>query len=315
MPDQPRIVFMGTPEFAVPSLRILLDHGCSVAAVVTAPDKPRGRGQQVSFTAVKEEALRHSLPILQPDLLREPSFADALRELAPDLMVVVAFRILPPEVFTLPRLGAFNLHASLLPRYRGAAPINWAVINGETETGVTTFLLQEKVDTGSMLLQARVTIGPADTAGDVHDTLAGVGAEVVLHTVRLLVSGSARPRPQDDELASAAPKIFKEDCRLDWSQPAVSLYNRVRGLAPVPTAWTTLGEQIWKIFRARVVDDTAVGSELPGTIVHVDRISCAVRTGRGTLAVEEVMLEGRKRLSIEEFLRGHPLTVGMVLGA
>jgi methionyl-tRNA formyltransferase len=305
---------MGTPAFAVPSLRIIKDNGYPLVAVVTAPDKPRGRGQQVSFTPVKEEALRLSLPVLQPVSLKDPAFAGSVRELAPDLMVVVAFRILPPEVFTIPPLGAFNLHASLLPKYRGAAPINWAVINGETETGVTTFLLQEKVDTGSILLRARIAIGPSDTAGDVHDTLSIVGAEIVLHTVRGLAGGSLHPQPQDDHQATSAPKFFKNDCRIDWTRPAQDICDRVRGLAPVPTAWTLVGGNVWKIFRVRVADASATGKESPGTIVHLDRTSCIVRTGRGTLAVEDVMLEGRKRLGIEEFLRGHPLKVGMVLG-
>lgn len=314
MPDRPRIVFMGTPAFAVPSLRILKDNGFPLAAVVTAPDKPRGRGQQVSFTPIKEEALRLSIPVLQPESLKDPAFADAIKELTPELMVVVAFRILPREVFSIPALGAFNLHASLLPRYRGAAPINWAVMNGETETGVTTFLLQEKVDTGSILLQARIAIGPEDTAGDVHDSLSTVGAEIVLHTVRGLANGTLHPRPQDDREATAAPKIFKEDCRIDWKKPARSISDRIRGLAPVPTAWTLAGGNVLKIFRATVVETSGSGPEPPGTVVHVDRTSCVVRTGRGTLAVEDVMLEGRKRLGIEEFLRGHPLKVGIVLG-
>ena len=305
---------MGTPTFAVPSLRILRDNGYPLAAVVTSPDKPRGRGQQVSFTPVKEEALRHSLPVLQPESLKEPSFVEALQKAAPDLIVVVAFRILPLEVFALPTLGAFNLHASLLPRYRGAAPINWAIMNGETETGVTTFLLQEKVDTGSILLQARVSIGTDDTAGDVHDALANVGAEIVLRTVRGLAGGNLQARPQDDRQASSAPKIFKEDCRIDWSKPASTIANRVRGLTPVPTAWTTLGGQVWKIFRVRVVDGFAAATEAPGAIIQLERASCIVRTGKGIVAIEDVMLEGRKRLGIEEFLRGHPLQTGMILG-
>jgi methionyl-tRNA formyltransferase len=312
--ERPRIIFMGTPDFAVPSLRALVEAGYPIVSVVTAPDKPRGRGQQVSFTAVKEEALRLSLPVLQPETLKAPSFVATLQALESDLLVVVAFRILPPSVFTLPRLGAFNLHASLLPRYRGAAPIQWAVINGEPETGVTTFLLQEKVDTGSILLQERVPIGPHDTAGEVHDRLAVIGAEVVVRTVRGLAEGSLMPRPQDHASASAAPKLFKEDGRLDWTQPAIVLFNRIRGLSPVPTAWTLLDGQVWKVFRARVVSASTTGG-VPGTVIGLDRSSCVIQTGDGALALEEVMLEGRKRMGIEEFLRGHRMELGTTLGA
>lgn len=312
--DPPRIVFMGTPDFAVPSLQALVEAGYPIVAVVTAPDKPRGRGQQVSFTAVKEEALRSSLPVLQPETLKDPSFAATLRALEADLMVVVAFRILPPSVFTLPRLGAFNLHASLLPRYRGAAPIQWAVINGDTETGVTTFLLQEKVDTGSILLQERILIGPNDTAGEVHDRLSALGAEVVVKTVKGLADGTLTPQAQDDSLATAAPKLFTEDGRLDWSLPANVLFNRIRGMSPVPTAWTLLEGQVWKVYRARVVPASTTGG-IPGTVIGLDRSSCIVQTGDGALGLEEVMLEGRKRMGIEEFLRGHRMTLGSRLGA
>ena len=309
---RPRIIFMGTPDFAVPSLRALVEAGLPVVGVVTAPDRPRGRGQQVSFTAVKQEAVLRSLTVIQPDSLRDPALVDRLRGLEADLMVVVAFRILPPAIFTLPRLGAFNLHASLLPRYRGAAPIQWAVINGDTESGVTTFLLQEKVDTGSMLLQERIPIGPADTAGDIHDRLSVIGAEVVVRTAAGLHEGSLTPRPQDHALATPAPKIFKDDCRLRWDQRAPALYNRIRGLAPAPGAWTMLEGQVLKIFRARVTESPRTVA--PGTIIAVDRTQCVVQAGEGALALEEVMLEGRKRLGIEAFMRGHTVPAGAMLG-
>ena len=308
-----RIVFMGTPDFAVSSLRILLDNGYAVAAVVTAPDKPRGRGQQITFTPVKDAALHASLPILQPNDLRDPAFAATIADLAPDLIVVVAFRILPREVYAIPRLGSFNLHASLLPKYRGAAPIQWAIINGEKETGVTTFMLQDTVDTGSVILQARVVIGPEETAGELHDKLAEVGAEIVLQTVRLIGSGKAKSRQQDDRQASPAPKLFKEDGRIDWTQPALDVHNRIRGLSPVPGAWTTADTAVLKIFRSQIGAATS-SNALPGTIVSVDRTSCEVQTGSGTIALQEVMLEGRKRLGIEEFLRGHRLVVGKRFG-
>ncbi|HMK38390.1 MAG TPA: methionyl-tRNA formyltransferase, partial [Bacteroidota bacterium] len=215
-----RIAFMGTAPFAVPSLVRLAGGGYTICATVTGPDKPRGRGREKSPTAVKETASRRGIPILQPERLKDPDFAGAIRSLEPDLIVVVAFRILPPEVFTIPRLGSINLHASLLPRYRGAAPINRSIMNGDSETGVTTFFLEELVDTGNILLQARTPIFPDDDAGTLHDRLADVGAEIVLHTVRLIEQGKAVPRPQDPALASPAPKIFKEDCRIDWNIPA-----------------------------------------------------------------------------------------------
>ncbi|MGH2568847.1 MAG: methionyl-tRNA formyltransferase, partial [Bacteroidota bacterium] len=220
-----QIVFMGTPEFALPSLKTLLDRRYEVAAVVTAPDKPRGRGLEVRPTPVKDFSLQQGLPVLQPEKLSDPEFLSQLRTLQPDLIVVVAFRILPKKVFTLPKFGSFNLHASLLPKYRGAAPINWAIINGEQETGVTTFFLQEKVDTGSVILQARLRIGPDETAGELHDKLAEVGAEIVYQTVRLIEIGKAVPRLQDESLASPAPKIFKDDCQIDWKSPTQRLHN------------------------------------------------------------------------------------------
>ena len=212
-----RIVFMGTPGFAVPSLNILFANGYTVVGVVTVADKPVGRGQHVTLSPVKAAAQDHHVQtILQPESLGDPVFIEQLKSLNPDLFVVVAFRILPPAVFGIPRFGAFNLHASLLPKYRGAAPINWAIINGEKETGVTTFFLQEKVDTGNIILQARMPIRPDQTAGEVHDLLAEIGAEIVLHTVRLIETGKAVPKPQADSGATPAPKLFRDDCRIDW---------------------------------------------------------------------------------------------------
>lgn len=303
-----RIVFMGTPEFAVPSLEILLKNRFEVVSVVTVPDRPQGRGLKVRQSAVKACAASHSLPILQPSDLRDPAFVSAIRDLSPDLLVVVAFRILPPEVYGLARLGAFNLHASLLPKYRGAAPIHRAIMQGETETGVTTFLLQETVDTGSILLQARVRIGPDETAGELHDTLAEVGAEIVLQTVRILEQGKASPRAQDDRKASPAPKIRKEDCRIDWAHPARKVHDFVRGLSPAPGAWTTLNGKIVRIIRTSLKEGPVSGGKgKPGTIVS-DGETLSVRTGEGSIAVVELQMEGRKRLSAAEFLRGLRLT-------
>lgn len=302
---------MGTPEFAVPSLELLINNGYSISAVVTAPDKPRGRGQQLSFTPIKETALKHGLAILQPESLKEPGFVEQLAALGPDLIVVVAFRILPREIFAIPRLGSFNLHASLLPKYRGAAPINWAIINGEKETGVTTFFLQEKVDTGSVLLQARLPILAEDNAGTMHDKLAGVGAEIVLHTVRLIEQGKAVPKKQDDALASPAPKIFKDDCGINWNQPSAAVHNRIRGLSPHPAAFTLHGEKLIKVYRSSPT--TLQSQQSPGTVLIDDR-KLFVATADYLLSIEEVQVEGRKRMPVEEFLRGYTLRTGERFG-
>ncbi len=300
---------MGTPDFAVPSLEILLNNQYGIAAVVTAPDKPRGRGQQVSFTPVKEFALKHSLPVLQPESLKEPSFISSLQELHPDLFVVVAFRILPKEVFLIPAKGAFNLHASLLPKYRGAAPINWAIINGEKESGVTTFFLQEKVDTGNILLQARVAIGETMTAGELHDVLADVGAEIVLQTVLLIELGKANPRSQNDTLASPAPKIFKDDCRIQWQKSSKEVHNFIRGLSPYPTAWTTHDGKLLKIYRSQI---TARQHSMKAGEVLVDGSTLCVGTADGAIEILELQQEGKKKLAVAEFLRGYHFSVGAV---
>lgn len=307
-----RIVFMGTPEFAVPSLKILHEHKYDIAAVVTAPDKPRGRGQQVSFAPVKELAVQRGFQVLQPDNLRDSGFVNEISSLKPDIIVVVAFRILPKEVFRIPRMGSFNLHASLLPKYRGAAPINWAIINGETETGVTSFLLEEKVDTGSVVLQARVRIGPDETAGDLHDKLAEVGAEIVLQTVRLMELGKAQPRQQDNALASPAPKIMKEHCRIDWKSSTQQVHNFVRGLSPTPCAWTKHRETLLKIYRTGLISSSSgpSGKKEIGHVVHVGGEDFIVQTGDGIVKLLELQQEGKKRLPVGEFLRGYAVRVG-----
>ncbi len=317
------IVFMGTPEFAVPSLRILLDRGHHVAAVVTAPDKPRGRGQHVSCTPVKDFATALSIPVLQPENLRDPSFADALAAFHADLFVIVAFRILPKEIFTIPALGAFNLHASLLPKYRGAAPVNWAIINGDRESGVTTFFLQEKVDTGSILLQRSVPITDTMNAGELHDVLMELGAAAVAETVAMIDERRAVPYAQDDALASPAPKIFKDDCRIVWDRPAHAVHNFIRGLSPHPAAWTTLNGKTVKLYAAREADimhgagpePSAVASSVtppvregltPGMLRAAgDTLFCG--TARGAIEILELQLEGKKRLGGAEFLRGYRL--------
>lgn len=309
-----RIVFMGTPEFAVPSLDILIRNSYQIPAVVTAPDKPRGRGQALSPTPIKERAIEAGIPVLQPEQLNDPAFVTRLKELSPDLIVVVAFRILPREVYTIPRLGSFNLHASLLPKYRGSAPINWAIINGERETGVTTFLLEDKVDTGGVVLQRSVPIDPEDNAGSIHDILAVLGAEAVLETVRRMEGAGVEGRGsgvevirQDNSLASKAPKIFKDDCRIRWDQPAVRVHDFIRGLSPYPAAFTEHNGKIIKIYRTALVGDA--GSGLPGEVtVKGEEITVAAAQGR--LRLLELQQEGRRRMGAAEFLRGYPVKTG-----
>ena len=306
---------MGTPEFAIPSLRTLLEHGYNVVSVVTAPDKPQGRGQIIAPPPVKEFALLRGLPIIQPQQLKAREFVSAVSDLQPDLIIVVAFRILPPEVFTIPRLGSFNLHASVLPKFRGAAPINWAIMRGEEETGVTTFFLRDKVDTGSILLQARERIGPDDTAGELHDRLADLGAQVVLQTVRAIEVGNVRPVAQDEASASLAPKIFREDCEIDWKKPALDIHNFVRGLSPSPCAWTNHREKVLRVYRTERVEDAgSLMEHEAGVITDVRAERVIVRTTAGTIALAEVQQEGRKRMGVAEFLRGYSLNVGDRLG-
>jgi methionyl-tRNA formyltransferase len=309
-----RIIFMGTPDFAIPSLRILLEHGSSVISVVTAPDKPQGRGQKVAPSPVKTFAAERNIPVLQPDDLKASDFVSAVSASQPDLIVVVAFRILPPEVFRIPRLGSINLHASLLPKYRGAAPISWAIINGEEETGVTTFFLKEKVDTGSMIMQARLRIGPDETAGELHDRLAELGAQVVLQTVRAIELGNVSPQVQDESLATRAPKIYKEDCRIRWRQPALRIHNFVRGLSPHPCAWTVHNGKVIRIYRTSCFGASELGGGVSGKVVSVDADRLVVCTGEGLLSIDEVQMEGRKRMGIAEFLRGYSVIAGDKFG-
>jgi methionyl-tRNA formyltransferase len=302
-----RILFMGTPEFALPSLRILLEHSYEIPAIVTAPDKPRGRGQKISFTPIKELALEHQIPVLQPEKLSDAAFIAEMQKLQIDLVVVVAFRILPREVYSIPKFGSFNLHASLLPKYRGAAPINWAIIRGEKETGVTTFFLQDTVDTGSILLQTRVPINVDETAGELHDALSVVGAELVLQTVRLIEHGNVQTLHQDDSLACPAPKIFKDNCRIDWTKPSLQVHNFIRGLSPHPAAWSVHGGRIIKLFRTALLEKQ---SAQPGLVISRSPNTLEIGTGSGTVSILEIQQEGKRRLGIEEFLRGYPIASG-----
>ncbi len=300
------LVFMGTPEFAVPSLTELVEAGYCPEAVVTGPDRPRGRGQEVTPTPVKTAAQEAGVDtILQPDDVKSDAFAQDVAALDPDVIVVVAFKILPPKVFETATKGAFNLHGSLLPKYRGAAPINWAIMNGETETGVTTFFLERKVDTGSMILQKRMSIGPNETAGAVHDRMKVLGAEAVVETVRRIDRGTVETRPQDDSKATPAPKIQTEDCEIPWSRTSEHVHNHIRGLSPHPGAWTQHNGTRLKIYRSRRVE----GRGAPGTVLEADdRLVVACGTG----AVEVVTLQqpGKRRLNAADFLNGYALASG-----
>lgn len=297
-----RLVFMGTPEFALPSLEVLVAAGCVIDSVVTGPDKPRGRGRELLPTPVKVAAQTHGIPLLQPRSTRDPEFIEALRRLSPDLIVVVAFRILPPAIIGLPSRGAINLHASLLPRYRGAAPINWALINGETSTGVTTFFLEEKVDTGEIIHQREVSIGEDDDAGSLHDRLASVGAAVVLETVRSIEAGNPPRSPQDPSKATPAPKIYRDHCIIQWERPAPLLRNLIRGLSPHPGAFTLHHGSVVKIFRSVV--EPSVTRLLPGEI-RSDGEVLLVGTGSTALSILEIQQEGKRRMGVREFLRGY----------
>ncbi|RQP16920.1 methionyl-tRNA formyltransferase [Parapedobacter defluvii] len=302
-----RIIFMGTPEFAVASLDALLEAGEDVVAVVTAPDKPAGRGQKLQQSAVKTYAISRGIPVLQPMKLRDPQFLSNLKSLGADLQVVVAFRMLPEVVWNMPPLGTVNLHASLLPQYRGAAPINHAVINGETESGVTTFLLQHEIDTGNILFTEKVAIGPDDTAGDLHDKLMAVGAGLLVRTVKALAAGKTNPTPQGrlapGDVLKHAPKIFKEDGKIDWNRPVDDVYNLIRGLSPYPTAYTELDGQVLKIFRA-TKEKTAVNHPV-GTYFTDGTSFLKFACPDGYITIQELQLAGKKRMDIQAFLRGY----------
>ncbi len=296
-----KIVFMGTPKFAVPTLKILIDNNYEIPAVVTQPDKPAGRGLQIQSSEVKKLALSYNLPVLQPEDLRNEDFVEAIKNFNPDLIVVVAYRILPPEVFNIPRYGTINLHASLLPKYRGAAPINWAIINGETITGVTTFFIKEKVDTGNIILQRSIDINIDDNAGTMSDKLSILGAEVVLETVRMIESGSVITHPQDETQATKAPKIYREDCKIDWNKKSIEIHNFIRGLSPVPGSYTYLGNKILKIFVSKPTDKKSI--DKAGTI-QIEGKNLYVNTSDNLIQILELQLEGKKKLSAENFLNG-----------
>ena len=304
-----RIVFMGTPDFAVASLRKLVEAGYQIVGVITAPDSDGGR-KGPNISAVKRYATEQGLPVLQPTRLKNPVFLEELRALQADLQVVVAFRMLPEQVWNMPPLGTINLHGSLLPKYRGAAPINWAVMNGETETGVTTFKLKQEIDTGDVYFRDTIAIGPNDTAGEVHDRLMAVGADLVLKTVQAIESGNVKPIPQLDVEASHAPKIFTETCHIDLSRSTKEVHNFIRGLSPYPGACLKLNGKMVKILKA--LTSTQAYDELSsGQLKSNMRDELVVGTANGAIQILELQLEGKKRIPINEFLNGwrEPLLV------
>lgn len=310
-----RIVYMGTPDFAVESLRCLVEGGYNVVGVITMPDKPAGRGHKLQFSPVKQYALEHSLPLLQPEKLKDEAFVEALREWKADLQIVVAFRMLPEVVWNMPRLGTFNLHASLLPQYRGAAPINWAVINGDTETGITTFFLRHEIDTGEVIQQVRIPIADTDDVGIVHDKLMMLGGKLVTETVDAILNDAVKPIPQEEMAVVGelrpAPKIFKDTCRIDWNQPVKRIYDFIRGLSPYPAAWSELvqpdGETVvMKIFETEKIIQSH--QLTPGTLLTDGKTYIHVAAADGIIGIRALLLPGKKRLKTDELLRGFRLT-------
>lgn len=300
-----RIVFMGTPDFAVASLDALLLAGENIVAVVTAPDKPAGRGQKLQSSAVKLYALSRDIPVLQPVKLKDPEFLSQLTSYQADLQVVVAFRMLPEIVWNMPPKGTINLHGSLLPQYRGAAPINHAIINGEAESGVSTFFLTHDIDTGNVLFSKKVAISSEDTAGDLHDQLMFTGAALLVETVKAIEENifTETEQPQNDQSLKQAPKIFKEDCQIDWNQPIQKVNNLIRGLSPYPTAFTSLHDKVLKVFKA--TPEITEVKEAPGTLVSDEKTYLKFACQDGYIHVLDLQLQGKKKMNTIEFLRGY----------
>lgn len=298
---------MGTPEFAVASLDALVKAGCNIVGVITAPDKPAGRGMQLQQSAVKKYAVEHSLKVLQPDKLKDPGFLTELKSLNADIHIVVAFRMLPEEVWNMPPMGTVNLHGSLLPQYRGAAPINWAIINGEKETGVTTFKLKHEIDTGDILLQESFPIGENETAGEVHDRMKEIGAKILVETVRGLADGSIAEKPQTlnlkPETLHHAPKIHTDTCRINWSDTVENIHNLIRGLSPYPAAFTIMNEKMLKIYKAK--KEIVFPSHTEGEYETDGKTFFKFACTDGYLHLLEIQLEGKRKMSVEEFLRGY----------
>jgi methionyl-tRNA formyltransferase len=304
MNASPRIVFMGTPAFAVASLKALLDAKMNVVGVVTAPDKPAGRGMQLQQSAIKQFALEHDLPIAQPEKLKSPDFFAQIQAWQPDIQIVVAFRMLPEVIWSYPPMGTLNVHGSLLPQYRGAAPINWAIINGEKETGVTTFRLQHAIDTGAILLQEHIPITPNMTAGELHDIMMEVGAQTLVKTLKGLIDQKIQAIPQKEDAAiKHAPKIFTKDCNIDWQQPVTQIHNLIRGLAPFPGALTKVDGKIVKLFSTSVLKETP--KEPIGSFVTDGKTFARFACTDGYIQLNDIQWEGKKRMPIADFLRGY----------
>ncbi|HNP80826.1 MAG TPA: methionyl-tRNA formyltransferase [Nitrospira sp.] len=307
-----RIVFMGTPDFAVPSLEALLKSEHQVVGVVTQPDRPKGRGQEVVFSPVKVVCQRKGIPVLQPLKMKDPAFLDALRRWTPDVIAVTAYgRILPPAILALPPRGCINVHASLLPKYRGAGPIQWAVIRGEQQTGITTMFMAEGMDTGDMLLQETVEIRADDTAGTLAPRLAEVGGRLLVETLRRLEAGTLTPQPQDDAQATMAPLLKKEDGVVDWTLSAMEIANRVRGLSPWPGAYTHVNGERWVLWRVAVGLETS--GAVPGTVTKVSKDRVEVATGDGTIQLIEIQPSNSRRMTMAQYLAGHRLAEGLKL--
>lgn len=306
-----RIVFFGTPSFALPTLQSLLEGPDQVVGVVTQPDREKGRGRKVVISPVKELALRHGLNPLQPEKAKEETFQGALKDLQPDIMVVVAYgQILPKSVLRIPKYGAVNVHASLLPKYRGAAPIAWAILKGEKVTGVTTMLLDEGMDTGDILLQTEIPIGDGETCEGLHNRLASSGAQLLLETLEKMKVGGVQPVSQDHSKATYAPPLKKEDGHIDWKKEAVKIHRQVRAFNPWPGAFTKWGDQLLKIYQGEIRERSPVGK--PGTVIWVGSDFIEVETGKDSYLIKEIQLEGRRKMTIREFLSGHPIPVGAV---
>jgi methionyl-tRNA formyltransferase len=307
-----KIVYMGTPDFAVEPLRRLVEDKYNVVGVVTMPDKPAGRGHKLQFSPVKQYAVDNNLHVMQPEKLKAEEFVNELRSLNADLFIVVAFRMLPEVVWAMPRLGTFNLHGSLLPQYRGAAPLNWAVINGEKETGITTFFLTHEIDTGKIIQQEKIAINEEDNVGTIHDKLMIMGGDLVLDTVKNIIAGTVKPKPQEELYASEselkpAPKIFKETCHLDFNNPTENIHNLVRGLSPYPAAWANLSAEGKEDLQMKIYEtkkEICQHNETPGTLVTDSKKFLKVATKDGYLHLLQIQVPGKKRLSIEDFLRG-----------
>lgn len=308
-----KIVFMGTPEFAVPCLQKIIDEGHEVLAVVTQPDKPKGRGKKLAMPPVKELALKYNIDVYQPLKAREESFVEKLKEINPELIVVVAFgQILPKSILDIPKFGCVNVHASLLPKYRGAAPLNWVIINGEEKTGVTTMYMDVGLDTGDMILKSEIPLDDEITAGELHDKMMVQGAEVLKDTIDLISKGEAPREKQNDEETCYSPIMDKSLGNIDWSKSATDIHNLIRGVNPWPSAYTTYDKQTMKIWKTKVLDK--LSEKTPGTILSVDKDGIEVSTGDKVLQISEIQMSGKKRMIVSEYIKGNDISTGIVLG-